>query len=90
MPDSDTGSVTDRLIAWARKYGWRVDDRRPTAGVVWFKRGLEYAHLGTDREGARVLSAYGGVQGRPVLHWAASRDHARELANHLRAEPHRY
>ncbi|WP_319455142.1 MULTISPECIES: hypothetical protein [unclassified Mycobacterium] len=92
MPD------TDRLVELGREHGWTVTDNRHV-GTVWFARGPEYAHLGTDAAGDRVLSAHGGVHGRPTRFWAAGNDvglgvrvgdRAAVLANCLTAEPYRF
>jgi hypothetical protein len=88
--------ATDRLLELARAHGWTVDDRR-AAGLAYFTRGVEYAHLGTDAKGDRVLSAYGGVNGRPSAHWVAGRslglaeptpERGEELAARLTSEPY--
>ncbi|WP_229479288.1 hypothetical protein, partial [Mycolicibacterium mageritense] len=63
-------TATDRLIALARKHGWTVNDNRQF-GTVWFQRGIEWAHLGTDAGHERVLSAQGGIRGRPTRYWVA-------------------
>lgn len=95
MPET----VTDRLVALARQNGWGVDDRRHI-GIVWFHRGpVEWAHLGTDAQGDRVLSASGGIKGRPTRYWVSGRtnaigaahtDRAAVLAERLAAEPYRF
>lgn len=92
--------ATDRLVELGREHGWTVTDDRRERGVAWFTRGPEYAHLGTDAEGDRVLSASGGVGGRATAHWVAAdryisrterakADRYGELEKRLTAEPYR-
>lgn len=95
MPET----LTDRLVTLAQLNGWAIDDRRQI-GLVWFSRGpVEWAHLGTDAEGERVLSACGGIKGRPTRYWVSGRttqlgaahtDRAAVLAERLAAEPYRF
>ena len=61
--------TTDGLVALAIEHDWTVTDTRDK-GVLWFRRGLEYAYLGTTRAGERILSCYGGVSGRAASYWA--------------------
>lgn len=90
-------SITDQIVALAVEHGWTVDDRRATGGIAWFRRGPEYAHLGTTTAGEQVLSVYGGIVGRPARFWVAPIDpvtrradrHA-ELTRRLTAPPYTY
>lgn len=73
MPET----TTDRLVALAVEHGWTVDDRRHI-GIVWFERGVEWAHLGTDAAGDRVLNASTGVFRRMARYWVAGRGEGRD------------
>ena len=78
-------TITDRLVAHARKHGWTVTDDRATYATAWFERGPQYAHLGTEVTGTQAFAAYGGVKGRPTRFWSGGEHLARRLADYLAA-----
>ena len=84
-------TVTDRLVAWGLQHGWTVTDDRATHVTEWFVRGEQYALLGTDITGTRVLTAYGGVKGRPGRpgrFWSGGEHLGKRLADYLAADYH--